>query len=198
MRNVLIIVLVLIAMPTFAQFGDIPVHENKKEINTGEPLTFEEVVQVPELTADEIYEQARMWFAESFINANNVLQVQDKEAGQLIGRGQFDYVSATFTASQGMNGYISFLVKIFVKEGRYKYIITDFSHKGYPSGSSKYGVSFGIITEDTEAPTIVKGNFKSWHQKQWDKMQTKSRKTAKVLSTTIKEYISKDKLQDNW
>jgi len=162
-----------------------------------QPLTFEEVVQVPELTSNEIYELARMWFVESFTNANNVLQINDKELGQLVGKGLFFYKSATFGGSAPVNGDISFIIKILCKDGRYKYIITDFTHAGTNTPNTK-AYSFGIITEDKNTPVEIPGMFKNWNQKQWTKMQNECKTTAKTLIKTLKSNISKENLQDNW
>jgi hypothetical protein len=43
------------------------------------------VVDVPGVTADELYTRARSWFATTFVSANAVLQLQDAANHVLIG-----------------------------------------------------------------------------------------------------------------
>ncbi|HAN19607.1 MAG: hypothetical protein A2X13_14795 [Bacteroidetes bacterium GWC2_33_15] len=182
MKKIIFILLILVSTLSVAQ----------------NPYGFEDIIKVDSLSKDEIYDLARIWFTETFVSANNVLQIQDKEAGQLIGRGSIGYTSATFMANEAVNGNISFLVKIFVKDGRFKYIITDFNHKGTPSKYCSSGVNFGIITEQSESPIISRGNPAGWHNKQWEKMKHESAVVAASLIRSMKEKIKKDKLQNDW
>lgn len=161
------------------------------------PLKFESVVSIPDVSANEIYDLAQMWFAETFVSAENVLQVQDKESKMLIGRGVFEYKKAGIMTTTSVDGYISFLIKIFVKEGRYKYVITDFVHSG--TNTSYYrAADFGLITTENECPVKVSGNPKGVCQKNWDKMKKECEINAKLLIKSLKQGISKDNLQDNW
>lgn len=79
-----------------------------------------EVVQVPDKNADQLYSLAREWFAETFKSADDVLQMDDPVAGKLIGKGM----------GKGYHKGIApipfnyeFTVKVFVKDGKYKYMI---------------------------------------------------------------------------
>lgn len=84
---------------------------------------YTEVVQVPNKNADQLYSCAREWFAETFKSADKVLQMDDPVAGKLIGKGM-----GSLTVKSGMvpvSFNYDFTVKVFIKEGRYKYIIQD-------------------------------------------------------------------------
>jgi hypothetical protein len=161
------------------------------------PLKFEEVVSIPDVSAKEIYDLAQMWFAETFVSAENVLQLQDNESKMLIGRGVFQYKKAGMMTTTSVNGYISFLIKIFVKEGRYKYVITDFIHSGTNTNYYK-AADFGLITTENKCPVNVSGNPKGVCQKNWDKMKKECEINAQLLIKSLKKGISKANLQDNW
>jgi hypothetical protein len=81
---------------------------------------YTEVVTVEGKTADQLYSSAREWFAETFKSAQDVLQMDDPVAGKLIGKGMGSgrhkgMVSVPFS--------YEYQVKVFVKDGRYKYTI---------------------------------------------------------------------------
>jgi hypothetical protein len=192
------ILCIIISITASSQgFGEIPKEKKNNSVETGKPLIFEKVIQVPELSKTDIYELARIWFTESFTNADNVLQIKDKEAGQLIGKGSFKYTKSGLTTTTSVNGNIEFLIKIFAKDGRYKYIITDFTHYGNNFTSYK-NTHFGLLTDENICPRKVKGNPKNVCQKNWDKMKKESEIMAKVMAEKIKEYIKKENLEEEW
>lgn len=81
---------------------------------------------------DELYSKARSWFATAFKKANYVLQMDDKEAGKLIGKGTATGVlkdSWNISVTAGFT--LSYTVFVTVKDGKYRYEITDFSEQDY-------------------------------------------------------------------
>lgn len=87
-------------------------------------ITYEGVVQVPGATKADLYARAHDWVARSYRSANDVLQLQDKDAGHLIVKG------FTRVASKGSDfGLVRHTLTIYVKDGRYKYTITDLIHE---------------------------------------------------------------------
>lgn len=98
---------------------------------------YSEVVTVEGKTAEELYVFAREWFAVTFNSAKDVLQMDDADAGKLIGKGSTS-VSEFFIAGKGlaavpikMDWEPHFTVKIEVRNGRYKCEITDIVIRAY-------------------------------------------------------------------
>jgi hypothetical protein len=80
-------------------------------------INFSEVVVVDKASKDELYTKAKIWLAEKFISANDVIQFDDKENGIVLGKG------AIRKKEGGLSPTIKnwrFTVKIQVKEGKYK------------------------------------------------------------------------------
>lgn len=87
---------------------------------------FEEVKQIPGATDEELYSRAREWFVVTYKSADNVLQMDDKTSGKLIGKAW-----QQITVGSGlMTGTPKFWyqVSIYVKEGRYKFNISQMSY----------------------------------------------------------------------
>jgi hypothetical protein len=124
-------------------------------------ITFTEVVSVDNSTnKQELYSRAREWFVKSFKSSKSVIEFEDKETGKIIGRGTFSAITEESMndnefiknkglvskelrerKSKGEVGSISFLISIYVKDGRYKYEITDLIHKGITTTVAGYTVT---------------------------------------------------------
>jgi hypothetical protein len=86
---------------------------------------YSEVVEVSGKNADQLYASAKVWFAETFRSAQDVIQMDDQKSGTIIGKG---ILSTSNDLMVGVNSemVIRFVVKIMVKDNRYKYDMYDF------------------------------------------------------------------------
>lgn len=89
-------------------------------------VTFTEIVQVESATKDELYQRGRLWFASTFGDSKAVFEIQDKETGELVGKGIVKGKSAYRALGKDwITTYCySFMLRIVVKDGRYKYDVT--------------------------------------------------------------------------
>jgi len=138
MRIKLFAVLLLISVNTYSQdysFTELLPRDKDDKIY------FSEVVTTDGLSKDVLYQNSRVFFADVFKSSNNVIQLDDKENGILIGKGFSNiyakasvrdgiYIILDFTATVQM----WFSIKIQFKDGRYKYEIYDV----YFIGNSEY------------------------------------------------------------
>lgn len=72
------------------------------------------------LTKEQLFLRAKKWFAGFYVSGKEVMQVEDKEAGEMIGKGYFK--ERYFE----QDVYVWHTVEILVKQGKFKYIITNF------------------------------------------------------------------------
>lgn len=49
--------------------------------------SYSEIVELPGLTKEQIHKKAHQWIAENFVDANEVIQINDIEAGMILGKG---------------------------------------------------------------------------------------------------------------
>jgi Domain of unknown function (DUF4468) with TBP-like fold len=149
-------------------------------------LTYTQVVKVDStLSSNELYLRARAWFAESYRSAHDVIQMDDKDNGKIIGKGNLRYLSNIFEGSDGTKGWIRYTISIQVKNGRYKYEITDFYHEGNPL-SSGGECSFGLITNSSECPyKIGAWARKGWKNKVWKDIKETIEKNITSLMESI-------------
>jgi hypothetical protein len=126
------------------------------------------VVDTPGATQVQLYSRAYEWVAKNYNSAQKVIQMQDKDAGKLIVKGR---TTAYFKGHEF--GWITHTLSIYVKDGKYKYDITDFKHD---SDAFSYG-NF----EQVE-PTYIPGAAKGTAKKTWDEMK---RSTNTEMKATI-------------
>jgi hypothetical protein len=93
-------------------------------------ITYTEIIKLDSTyTKDQLYSIIREWTSKSFKSSQDVIQMDDKENGKLIIKALFP----TYYKLLGMNawqGDIYFTFSIYIKDGRYKYEVTNFNHVG--------------------------------------------------------------------
>lgn len=92
-------------------------------------ITYTGVVLVAGASKAELYSRAREWFAATFGSSKAVLEMDDREAGKLIGKAyaQFDF-SGVF--GQSLPWAMWRVIKVEVKDGRYRYTLDGFGLGG--------------------------------------------------------------------
>lgn len=153
------------------------------------PLEYTEVVPVEGAPAAELYNRAMAWFVSSFVDSKQVLEVQNREEGLLIGKGTIGFEPPSILSSNNIRGAITFTVSIMVKDGRYKYALTDFRHNGTRT-SNWVAMDFGVITTSPVAPPVP-DTTKGMREKDWKAMQQIATRHAKQLVVTLREAMTK-------
>ena len=87
-----------------------------------EELTVEYVNQAPGKSKDDIYKGIKVWIAQTFNSAKDVIDLDDPASGTIIAKGIIPYPNEGLGHS---GNTLSFVMKVDVKEGRYR---TQFSN----------------------------------------------------------------------
>lgn len=166
----------------------------------GKPINFSEVIKLDStISTEELFSRARGWYVSTFKSTKDALQIQDKRAGELIGKGSLVYYSSQGALSSA-NGHINFTIKFFLKDGRYKYDFSDFFHTGT---KNNYGNSsdFGLITEDEDCPYRVfttNLNWKKWTNKNWKDIKTFISKSIPTITNDLNKAMTQPTSGNNW
>ncbi len=184
--------------------GQVSYILQKKEIEkiisgkTG-PLIFERVIQVKGASKKEIYNRARHWFAGIYKNSKRVLQIDDFEQdGSLIGKGSYlhEYKSYKGLTHYCTIGYVDYLISIYIKDGRFKIIITDFIHISSVNGQT----GFGLLTYDYNWPHVAKKGYQKSRDRDWKDFKKEAEVNALQLIEDAERFISKplESETDDW
>ncbi len=96
-----------------------PANEPSRDPATGK-FTYQEVVTVEGVPAAELYSRARAWGAKAYRSMKEVEQLDDKDAGRTILKGNFE-------TTYFMNpAWVNHTLTIEVKDGRFRYEMRDF------------------------------------------------------------------------
>jgi predicted membrane protein len=110
MRKLFIILLSISPLMSFGQLIDeLPKCENGK-------LNFNEVIQMDSIKQNKLYLNSKQFFADAFKSAKDVIQLDDKEAGVVIGKAIIDINAKMLGASYPVKMW--FTIKIQSKDGR--------------------------------------------------------------------------------
>lgn len=129
------------------------------------------VVEAPGATQAQLYDRAYEWVAKNYNSAQRVIQMQDKESGKLIVKGR---TSAYFKGHDF--GWITHTLSLYMKDGKYRYDITDFKHD---SDSYSYGKF------EQPEPQYIPGAFKGAARKAWHDMKTSTDAEMKATIASI-------------
>lgn len=122
-RGVFSAIVVLLTVNVAAALGPkIKAPELPKDEATGK-ITWQDVIEVPGVSSDELFSRATAWVATAYKSANDVIQMSDRAGGKLIVKG---LESHTFGGLAPFTYYVRHSVTIEVKDGRYRYTISDF------------------------------------------------------------------------
>lgn len=100
--------------PGFRQAAETP-----RDEETGR-FQYQEVVEVENASAGELYSRAKAWIATAYRSANDVIQLDDSAQGRLIAKGKF---SITYYME---SAWIRHTLTIEVKDGRFRYTLSEF------------------------------------------------------------------------
>lgn len=140
-------------------------------------IVYSEIVNVDSVSAKVLYVRAHQWFANTFKSAQDVIQLDDKEAGIMIGKGFFEAVSAR----NNLIVSVYFTVEIQTKDGRYKYVFSNFSCKQDFFGGE-------TMTLDLKSSSVWKNAV--W-QKRFDEDWLNTKKDANTRMVNIIDGLKK-------
>lgn len=104
----------LVAFSALFASAQLPVKDGK--------VTYEIIDSVPGTKA-QIYSRAKMWLATAFKDAKEVVQVDDREAGELAAKGAFRFSYAAMMMN--VDSRATFVLRLSARDGRYRAIVTD-------------------------------------------------------------------------
>ncbi len=139
--------------------------EQKKKLAT--PLVFDwsETIEVPGISKEALFQRGIEWFNSTFNDMRAVIQSQDKEAGTFYAKGVIlsqNFKSEINNQYFGSSDIVSFSVNISVKDGKYKYTISNFIHSGTSTSYSKTKIkNGGNLNSQTPACRMTKKQWRT-------------------------------------
>ena len=190
----------VILLSTFGLFGQkqkdvtptLPIDDETKSI------TYSEVVTVDSsISSNELYSRGREWFAKAYKSSTDVIQMDDKENGKIVGKALIQVYHKAL-GSNFRSGYINYTISLYLKDGRYKYEITNFHHTGQYVGDGNTIPDYGACEDMINTTRKTMGIS---YQKTFNYYLTQLDENIKSLIIDLKATMSKKadvKKKDDW
>ena len=161
-----------------------------------ESLTFSKVIKADSLDKTSLFVIINDWFASTYNSANDVIQMTDKDAGVLIGKGVFEYSFGKLSYSC-YDGHVKYTIKVYVKDKRFKVILTNFIHS--VNVGHGHSCNLGLITMDELYATS--GMSKKYHNRVWRDIKIKAQIYSNKIFKSLENKVNESKtnlIDDNW
>lgn len=108
-----------------------------------ETFVFSGVTEVPGVSHNDLFNRAYLWILDGSIDGYRDLFEANPDDGGIIFKGDFPFfLEAKITGRKRHNGIIRYRMTIYVREGRYKYVISDFEHESSAQPPRSYGTIY--------------------------------------------------------
>ena len=141
----------------------------KWELDNNRNVTFVRVIEVPGVSKEDLYVRALSYFTYTYVSGDDVVQVEDKEAGTIIGKGVYPkvHIGVNLVATTVNTWHI---LRVDVKDGRVRAIVTLTSYENIITGGyggpsvAKFAVSerYPIVKKDPQKTIMSKAFYKSY------------------------------------
>ncbi|RZK16923.1 MAG: DUF4468 domain-containing protein [Hymenobacter sp.] len=150
-------------------------------------ITYQGVVEVPGVSQADLYARAAAWVASTYPPADNVLEQQNPQAGQLLVKGRRPAV--THAPYEGVlrssyAGVVRHTLTIYVKDGRYKYVLTDLTHDALSTPALHSG---GPLEQEKAS---LYGYAGLGSKKTWDELKTDATRDARRLVASLQAAMT--------
>lgn len=122
MKKILILTMLLMSGVCFGQKEEIilPMDSARGSV------AYTQVIKIDSVNAAQLYAKAKIWIADEFRSAKDVIQFDDKELHTVIVKGVDQFYIKGLVGNNEPAGWINFSMKIECKDEKYKYTISDF------------------------------------------------------------------------
>jgi len=116
-------------------------------------ITYQEVVYVDGINKNQLYTRAKEWFVKTFVSAKEVIQLDDKEVGKIIGKGSSNTSYTYLGVFVSVN--IDYTISITLKDNKYRYEITSFK-ANWPANSASAEELLNIVEKKKSGQAVAK------------------------------------------
>ena len=149
-------------------------------------ITYSEVIEVQNISKDELYLRANTWLSRAFKSAKAVIDLQDKEAGKIIAKGNISAIIKVPLVGKQEAGIINMTITLQTKDGKYKYTVDNLQHSR-PMGTPGNWASIGPLEQEkAKAGMMVRPS-----QGEWKDLKEDAFKSIEEMIADLKKAMSK-------
>lgn len=157
-------------------------------------VVFSEVVEIQDVAKDILFIRGMEWLAKTYRSSKDVIQMEDKEAGKIIGKG----LTIVYVKVLGMKfdaGPMRYTIAMYFKDGKFKYEFSNFYHEG--NRLEKIGAGGAIENEKPACGNPFTGGGMT--KGRWNGIKSQTDITIREIIADMKEFMAKGATSsDNW
>ena len=145
-------------------------------------ITYEKVQEVAGVDQGELYRRALQWCMTYFKNPADVIREKDSLDGKIVCKARFKISNPADKKGLATDaGQVQYTLNLMFKDGRYRYILTEFNWKG----QSYYPIERWMDTEAQSYKTVFNHYLQQTDDKAKELLKDldKAMKTAEVVKT---------------
>ena len=162
--------------------------------NQATPVSYSTGFTFPDISKDELFARAKTWFEKQVDDPNSIMQIEDKEVGQLIGQAMLGYTDTKVEYGvqyHDLNGIINYTITLDISEGMIVITLSDFIHRAFPYGSKGTRNSMGLITTADTFSGKLYGYNASAQKSAWNKIKLSIDEFANDLLESLRIEVEK-------
>lgn len=137
--------------------------EGKYKLDDNNNVTYVHVVEVPELSKDEIFNRAKNYFTYNYGSGKSVIQTEDSEKGILVGKGIYSKVHGAVVMMMLYSTFdVWHILRIDAKDGKARIILTLTQYDITTTGNKNSGPTHRTVDISENYPINPKGKAKTW------------------------------------
>lgn len=110
-----------------------------------------EVVELPNMNKNQIFNSSKIWIAKSFKSSNSVVQYEDAVTGTIVGKGNMQFpCQGTWNCMARKDDLLAFTIKVDTKDNKARISFNDMTVKINTKGATKFvptGQEIQTVTE---------------------------------------------------
>ncbi|MBV7531330.1 DUF4468 domain-containing protein [Chitinophaga sp. sic0106] len=124
-------------------------------------IYYERIIEVNSVSADVLFSRAQDWALKNYNKSKSAEQINDREGGVLAYKGYFEkpfFVSAVYGSKVTDMRRVWSLLRVYVKDGKVKAVISDVAIESNVFGSN----SVGGLTQPVSSTWEIEGSMKNY------------------------------------
>ncbi|MDR1785686.1 MAG: DUF4468 domain-containing protein [Spirochaetaceae bacterium] len=115
---------------------------------------YDEIIEVPDISADDLFTKVNLWMVDQFNNADSVIQYSDKAAGVL--KGKYSFSGDPIMGGLGGRLVYFSTLTIEVKSGKCRVSFADPVYDSYDGKGQKYASGAYLRTQSQVDEVIAR------------------------------------------
>ncbi|MBE7178066.1 MAG: DUF4468 domain-containing protein [Mucilaginibacter polytrichastri] len=178
----------ILSLRAFSQ--NLPVDDATKKIS------YQGIVVVDGATEKQLYDRARSWFATKFRFPRDVVQMDDKEAGKIIARCELR--GPQNADSPQFWFMLRYSIIVVVRNGKYRYEITDFTQQPDPYYDNRLPEEIGAEFLLDKDARNARGELREKHQDYYKALTSRATQVVNSLKDAMKQPVGTARLKEEF